>query len=192
VNPSIRYQPLRGNSGFYFVRNNIRTRAALKDAVMRTDQLFVSRSHQQTLLEVLSEHISYHGLRVKTFDAYDTHYFPNGGHFQTNKAFMKEFIAGKLKDVVYLFHMNWTTKKHFKLAYMRQMGEWFVRDTCLNQPLNTTLWGHANNAQNEHDGTISTTCCSREPLFSCHYRDKPSIKECKSSPAQEKDGPSWW
>lgn len=176
------------------MRNNDRTRSAFKDAVTRTDELFVSFSHQQTLLEVLSEHISYHGLRVKTFDADDTTWFPNGGHFLIRPTFMKDFIAGKLKDV-YLFHMNWTGNKKVKLAYLKQMGEWFVRDTCTNRPLKKTLEEHSNLTQAlSGNFSIGHVCCSREPLFSCHYRDKPSIRECKSSPSLDgKNGTkSWW
>jgi len=194
MNPVIRYQPLRGNSGFYYVRNNARTRAAMKDAVLKTDQLFASRSHQQTLLELLSEHISYHGLRVKVFDGHDTNYFPTGGQFHLKKGFMKSLINGELNDV-YLFHMNWTHDKKEKLAFLKQMGEWFVNDKCYGHPLGRTLDAYRSDPNttgaNNSSRSIADTCCSKEPLFSCHYRDLPSIKPCNNSRAFWNRS-SWW
>lgn len=194
MNPGIRYQPLRGNSGFYYVRNNERTRSAMKDAMLKTDQLEASRSQQQTLLELLSEHISYHGLRVKTYDGDDTNYFPTGGQFHKNRRFMKQFLRGELDDV-FLFHMNWTKNKKEKLNYLKQLGMWFVEDTCYNKPLRDILESHgklSNMTDGYQERPIVQACCSAEPLFSCHYRDKPSIQPCKDSPPYAHDGRIWW
>lgn len=197
MNPAVRYQPLRGNTGFYYVRNNNRTRSALKDAILKTDQLETSRSQQQTLLEILSEHISYHGLRVKVFDGRDTAYFPTGGHFHLLKGFMKSFLAGELTDV-FMFHMNWTKNKREKLDFMKQMGLWFVQKTCdMGTFMNKTLSAPNMSPQNAstnglENSAIVNACCSREPVFSCHFRDKPSMKSCKHRPPYVPGAKSWW
>lgn len=193
MNVGIRFQPWRGNSGFYFVRSNDRTRAALKDFVMRTDHLATARCDQQTFLEVVSEQVSLWGLRIKTFDADDTVHFPAGGHFHLKKDFMKKFLEGQFNDDLFVFHMNWTSDKHEKMAYLRQLGLWYVQDTCVEQSLESTF-ATLSDLRNKHGNhlTISDSCCSKEPLFSCQYRDKPSLKPCVDSPATVDDSPSWW
>lgn len=166
----------------------------MKDAVLRTDLLYTSQSHQQTLLEVLSEHVSLFGLRIKTFDADDTVFFPDGAHFQRKKTFMKDFIKGKFEKDVYIFHMNWNRNKKEKTDYMRQMGQWFVKDTCSGQPLNTTLavYSKVRSMFGSSNATMVSVCCSREALFSCHWRDKPSILPCNTSPARDRKSASFW
>ncbi len=165
----------------------------MKDFVMMTDHLSASHCDQQTLMEVLSEHVSLWGLRIKTFDADDTNFFPAGGHFHLKKDFMKDFVTGKLENDVYVFHMNWTGGKKEKMEYLMQMGQWYVKDTCKNEVLQVMLTSHSNLtntlAANE---TIENTCCSKEALFSCHFRDKASIKPCKNSTAKFGESPSWW
>ncbi len=164
----------------------------MKDVVLRTDHLFSSHSHQQTLLEVLSEHVSLFGLRIKTFDADDTVFFPDGAHFHTKKVFMKDFIKGKFDKDLYIFHMNWNKNKKEKIDYMRQMGQWFVKETCADQSLNETLAALSNlKSSLGGNATIGHTCCSLEPIFSCHWSDKPSIHPCKDKPARDARASFW-
>ena len=162
----------------------------MKDFLTKSDHLMASHSEQQTLVEVMSEHVSLWGLRVKVFDADDTNYFPCGGHYHLRPRFMKKIVKGELDDEVYMFHMNWNSNKTDKVAFMRQMGHWFVHDQCMDENKNK-----ASSLLETSGGNSSTTaesCCSREALFRCHYRDKPSIKPCKDSPAHIADKPSWW
>ena len=69
--------------------------------------------------------------------------------------------------------MSWTSNKANKKLYFEQMGEWRVKEGC---PLDS-----------DGDG-----CCLAEPMIKCHYRDKPSIIPCKSSPPIDKGKPSFW
>ena len=76
--------------------------------------------------------------------------------------------------------MCWTLNKDDKVKYMRQMGMWYVRDECIGE-----------NAVANH-GDAAARCCAAEPLVTCHYRDKPSITSCVSSPPKDKGRASFW
>ena len=77
----------------------------------------------------------------------------------------------------YIFHMSWTLNEDDKLKFLRQMGMSYVNADCIGK---------------EVGDDIVSTCCSVEPLFACHYRDKPSIKSCSDSPPKDKNGLSFW
>jgi hypothetical protein len=95
---------------------------------------------------------------------------------------MTDFYAGKVQPII--FHMSWTLNKDNKLLFFRQMGQWYVQDKCISTKVS------------EIDGAdpadLAASCCSAEALFSCHYRDKPSLKPCKHSPPIDKGKRSWW
>ena len=64
------------------------------------------------------------------------------------------------------------------LSYVR-----YVQDQCVGKKPDEI----------KHDGTdLVKACCSAKELFSCHYRDKPSIKPCKDSPPIDKQNKSFW
>ena len=145
------------------------------DLILKTD------SHQQALVAVLSEHANLYGLRVKALSR-DDDGFPGGYHFhQKSGAFMKAFFAKEKQP--YIFHMSWTTNKDNKLLFFRQMGEWYLQDQCIQKKTSEI------ELQNND---FVESCCSAAPLFSCHYKDKPSIKPCKDSPTIDKRGKSFW
>ena len=174
--------PYSANSGFYFVKHNNRTRHFLTSLLMAGDLILKTDSHQQALIATLNEHVSLYGLKAKVLSR-DMEEFPGGYQFhQHSKVYMKKFYAGEMKP--YIFHMSWTLNKNNKLLFLRQMGEWYVQDQCIQEK-----------ASDIHDGeeyNLVSTCCSAEPIFSCHYRDKPSMKPCKHSPPIDKGRPSWW
>ena len=137
-------------------------------------------SHQQALIATLNEHVSLFGLRVKVFSR-DTPEFPGGYQYHQNTGkYMRQLFAGEVNP--FIFHMSWTLNKDNKLLFLRQMGEWYVQDQCVHKEAK------------EIDGGDSFlgTCCSAEPLVSCHYRDKPSKIPCKDSPPIDKGRPSFW
>ncbi len=179
---SVRYAPYSANSGFYFVKHNNRTRHFLTSLLMAGDLILKTDSHQQALIATLNEHVSLYGLKAKVLSR-DMEEFPGGFQFhQHSKMYMKKFYAGEMKP--YIFHMSWTLNKNNKLLFLRQMGEWYVQEKCIQEK-----------ASDIHDGeeySLVRTCCSAEPLFSCHYRDKPSLKPCRHSPSIDKGRPSWW
>lgn len=66
------------------------------------------------------------------------------------------------------------------------MGEWYVNEQCVDKSLSDIA------RVKSGDFRFVETCCSKEPLFSCHYRDKPSMKSCAGSPPIDKGKPSFW
>eukprot|EP00618_Florenciella_parvula_P004531 CAMPEP_0119526638 /NCGR_PEP_ID=MMETSP1344-20130328/41209_1 /TAXON_ID=236787 /ORGANISM="Florenciella parvula, Strain CCMP2471" /LENGTH=100 /DNA_ID=CAMNT_0007565671 /DNA_START=1 /DNA_END=303 /DNA_ORIENTATION=+ len=58
----------------------------------------------------------------------DKEHFPQGQVFHHNKPVMMEFVEGTKQP--YVFHMCWTASKVDKLKYMKQVGMWFLTDTC--------------------------------------------------------------
>ena len=145
------------------------------DLILKTD------SHQQALVAVLSEHASLYGLRVKVLSR-DEDDFPGGYHFhQKSGNYMRAFFAKEKHP--YIFHMSWTTNKDNKLLFFRQMGEWYLNDQCIQKKHSEITLA---------DNDFVKSCCSAEALFSCHYKDKPSIKPCKDSPPIDKRGRSFW
>jgi len=148
------------------------------------DLIFACRSHQQVLITLLAEANSVAGLRVKVFSK-DEDDFPGGYHYHTRRNdYMKQLVRGE-KDP-YIFHMSWTLNKNDKLKFLRQMGMWYVSDDCIGKRATDILSGE------RAGGDIVSACCSAEPLITCHYRDKPSIKSCADSPPKDKYGQSFW
>jgi len=187
---SVRYAPYSPNTGFYFVRNNERTQYFFSTFVKMGDIILQSGSHQSALTAVLNEQTSYRGLKVKILsrdgdDFYGTDSnFPGGYHFHRSSEYMKRMFSGEIKP--YMFHMSWTKNKANKRLFFEQMGDWFVEDKCAGSTAETIL------ESAQKGSTLVSLCCSAEPLFECHYRDKPSIKPCRSSPPIDEGHKSFW
>jgi Nucleotide-diphospho-sugar transferase len=62
---SPQYQPWSANSGFYYVRSNIRTKYLWTSLLRQGDLILRAKSHQAALSILLSEHSSLFGLKVK-------------------------------------------------------------------------------------------------------------------------------
>jgi Nucleotide-diphospho-sugar transferase len=179
---SVRYAPYSANSGFYFIRYNARTRHLLTSVLMAGDRIVRSRSHQQVLIALLNEHVTLYGLKVKVMSR-DKEEFPGGYHYhQRSKEYMKDLFVGNVNPLI--FHMSWTSNKVNKILFFRQMGEWYVPENCIQRKVGEIT-------KNNVD-SLATGCCVDEPIFSCHFRDKPSIHPCYSSPPLDKEQPSWW
>lgn len=179
---SLRYTPWSANSGFYFIRNNHRTQYFLSQMVLSGDLILKTFSHQQALVAVLSEHASLYGLKVKILNRADDE-FPGGFHYHQKgkKAYFRQFFEGN-KDP-YVFHMSWTFNKDNKLLFLKQLGEWYVHEQCVEKKLDEIAHGGQK---------LSQVCCSAEALFSCHYRDKPSKAPCSDSPPIDEAGKDFW
>jgi len=183
---TVRYAPYSANSGFYYVRYNERTEYFFSALLLAGDLILKTDSHQQALIALLSEHTSLYGLTVKVFSR-DEDDFPGGFQYhQVTGKYMRRFFAGEAHP--YIFHMSWTSNKDNKLLFLRQMGEWYVKDECVHKSVS--------DVSSLLDTTTShpfrAACCSSEPLFSCHYRDKPSREPCHDSPPIDEGKPSWW
>mmetsp|Transcript_45068 Transcript_45068/g.94502 ORF Transcript_45068/g.94502 Transcript_45068/m.94502 type:complete len:636 (-) Transcript_45068:263-2170(-) len=162
-----RYAPYSANSGFYYIRNNERTKLLFRTMMYSSDLIHACRSHQQILISMLAENNSLTGLKVKVLSR-DGDDFPGGYHYHMDRNYMKKFVKGE--KAPYIFHMCWTLNKDDKLKFLRQMGMWYVNDHC-----------EGNN-----------DCCSAKPVITCYYRDKPSIKSCADSPPKDKGAHSFW
>ena len=186
------YAPYSGNTGFYYVQNTPRTQVRMtfysrSSATVRSfsrstpsynnllqyflnsllvsgDLITATRTHQAPFLSILSEHASLHGLRVKILPDDD---FPGGMHFQHKPIYMKNLLnssdAVEQDERPYIFHMSWSENKNRKLEFFQQMGEFYVKDSCLIGS-NTSSRGEAGQKE------LSTECCSAEPIIKCHYR----------------------
>lgn len=173
---SVRYTPYSANSGFYYVRHNDRTRAFLNTLLMSSDIILETDSHQQAMIAVLTEHVSLYGLRVKVV-AREEEDMPGGYQWNMKSGkYMKAFFAGEIKPLI--FHMSWTNNKGNKMKYFQQMGSWHVQEMCIGKKKDE-ISGSGSSSSSD----LTSTCCSAEPIFKCHYSDKPSIHPCKDSPA---------
>jgi hypothetical protein len=184
-NHALFYAPYSANTGFYYVRNNDKTKYFFNSFLMQGDRIFGSGSHQIPLIAHLSEQASLHGLRVKILDRIG---FPGGKtyHSRGEKPFLKDLMSGapsekKTTRDTQIFHMSWTNNKVNKIKFYQQMGEWYLKETC-----------SARHASSELKGDDTRDCCVAEPIVSCYYRDKPSKVPCKDSPPIDKGGSSWW
>mmetsp|Transcript_39617 Transcript_39617/g.67481 ORF Transcript_39617/g.67481 Transcript_39617/m.67481 type:complete len:192 (-) Transcript_39617:35-610(-) len=182
---SLRYAPYSANTGFYYVRNNDKTKFLFRNLLFMGDMVISMTSHQQALAALLDEHASLTGLRVKTMSGVD---FPGGYHYHRKKeiGFLRDIATGK--HVPYLMHMSWTTNKKNKLLFFQQMGLWYTNQQCESG-------GGVTVANGLSDGEdLESQCCSATPLIKCHFKDKPSSPECKgsSAPNIDKNGKSFW
>jgi hypothetical protein len=183
---TIRYAPYSANSGFYFVRYNARTQYFLTSLLQAGDLILKTDSHQQALIALLVEHVSLYGLRAKVLSR-DMEEFPGGYQYHmVSGKYMKALYAGEVDPII--FHMSWTMNKDNKLLFFKQMGEWYVQEQCIHKKVDE-IPGFI---KSDDPTSFVSTCCSAEPLISCHYRDKPSKIPCKDSPPIDKGKKSWW
>mmetsp|Transcript_6501 Transcript_6501/g.9290 ORF Transcript_6501/g.9290 Transcript_6501/m.9290 type:complete len:591 (+) Transcript_6501:101-1873(+) len=176
-----RYAPYSANSGFYYVRNNEMTKYFFTSLLYSGDQILQCTSHQQVLIQVMTEHASHFGLRVKVLER-DMEEFPGGWHYhRNNKTFMKKLIDGKVNPQI--FHMSWTKNKDNKIKFFQQMAEWYTEDKCIQRKRKDIA---------DEDSSLVESCCLSEPNIVCHYRDKPSKIPCKDSDPIDKGHPSFW
>ena len=70
--------------GFYFVRNNPKTVYFFEMLLRHGDYITKVKSHQAGLTSVMNEHVSWKGLRVKTFPRGPNTLFPGGGEYHTS------------------------------------------------------------------------------------------------------------
>jgi hypothetical protein len=182
--------PYGVNTGFYYVRNNERTNYFFTSLLLSGDTVFRSFNDQADIGVRLADHSSTYGLKVKVIPRREP-ITPGGFQFHDNsdfgKQYMKNIMDGTWKP--YIFHMSWTEGKADKIFYWRQIGQWYVKDQCIGKLFHEILDG---SPKHEANTVVHMNCCSSEPIVSCHYRDKPSIKPCSDHPPKDKDEPSWW
>ena len=205
---SLRYAPYCANSGFYYVRYNDRTRYLFISLLLQSDMIAAHGSHQQVLVSLLTEHASLTGLKVKVLGHDD---YPGGWDYHRHGRwdYLRKIPSGG--TIAEIFHMSWTKNKDNKVLFMKQMGMWHLKEGCYSKKLEEILPlsrgtevkrrleeevmpDHGTVASNQASAKVDifSLCCSAEPLISCHYRDKPSVIDCSSSPPIDKGGASFW
>ena len=140
------------------------------------DTISKYHSHQHALAQLVNEHISWNGLRVKVHANEYGNPFPGGFEFNRRHEYMKDLLVTKeTKQDPYIFHMCWTEGKHHKIKFYHQMGQWYVKDGF------------------DSGGCTGLDCC-QQPQPKCHFRDMPSVIPCKDSPPLDPDRPgdSFW
>jgi hypothetical protein len=186
-NRQLRFAPYSANTGFYYVRSNEKTQHFFRQFLYSADLIAAWYSHQAVLIALLGEHSSMMGLSVKVYSK-EMEEFPGGLQFHRKKEVMKSIIAGTSN--AYIFHMSWTENKSFKFKYLQQLGEWYVNDNCLDKEAHEIYSGFKGGSDGVEDiikhGSLISSCCAAEPIFKCHYRDKPSKIPCPDSPYTEK------
>ena len=146
---SARYTPLYTNSGFYFIRNNMRTQFFMHRMLMAYDTVLAVRSHQHALIMLLLEHMARHGLTVGVLDPL---LFPQGQIFHRKKAIMQSFVDGTERP--YVFHMCWTAGRTDKLRYLKNMALWFLEPKC-----DQDSWkGHRDHGNSTFDHNQANCC----------------------------------
>jgi hypothetical protein len=182
--------PYGVNTGFYFVHYNDRTSYFFTSLLLSGDTIFRSFNDQADIGVRLADHSSTYGLKVKVIPRTEP-ITPGGFQFHDisdyGKDYMKNILNGS--STPYVFHMSWTDGKPDKIFYLRQMGQWYVKDQCIGKLFQEIL---DKTPKEDATSIIPTKCCSSEPIVSCHFRDKPSIIPCTDHPPKDKDAPSWW
>ena len=98
--------------------------------------------------------------------------------------------GGGQKVDPYAFHMCWTASKVDKLKYLQQLGGWFLHPTCDEASIRRSAL--ESKGKQGAKGSLVTTCCSEEPVVTCHFRDKASKHSCSASPSKDKNKKSFW
>jgi len=67
---------------------------------------------------------------------------------------------------------------------------WFVKEQCIDQKALNYVDHNAESA--EMINNFVNSCCSKNALISCHFKDKPSAVNCNSSPSIDIGGKAFW
>ncbi|CAB9497746.1 Nucleotide-diphospho-sugar transferase [Seminavis robusta] len=183
------YAPYSANTGMYYIRNNDRTRYFINSLLLSGDLITATHSHQIALISLLNEHASLYNLKVKILSR-DADEFPGGFTYHKRFDYMRNLFAGKVKP--YLFHMSWTENKKNKQSFFKQMGNWYLEEKCVASTVEEITRKDKKIRRSNSHAYLAEPCCSKEPLVSCSYRDKPSVIPCKDSPPLDKGKKSFW
>jgi len=181
---TVRFAPYSANTGFYYVRNNNKTKWLFTSFVyISKDLLKMNRSHQELMTLLLSEHSMSYGLRVKVLTDHPS--IMGGFDYHVNsRTLMKDIYVHGTKPKPMVFHMYWTHSYIQKIEFLKQMGMWQTDKMC--------VFGKKE-LFNAADGeNLKNLCCAAQPIVECTYSDKPSIVSCVGSPKLTKGASDFW
>jgi len=113
--PSPHYAPLHANTGFFFLRNNERSRTFWQQAFDHFDKVY-DYSGQQKHVNMLLVARYFRGLKLDILPEAD---FANGHLFTSSD-------VSKLPPDPYVIHFSWTRNLEHKMEKYRQANEWYL------------------------------------------------------------------
>lgn len=82
------------------------------------------------MAQLLVEHYSKTGLAVHILPH---RLFSIGQQYHRKKDFMRGLVSNTINPRPFVFHWSWTAGKHEKLAYSKETGMWYLRDTMCDE-----------------------------------------------------------
>jgi hypothetical protein len=164
--------PYAANTGFFYARNNERTRHLFRSWLFNLEILFAAFGDQPVMNTILPEESSLTGLRVKVLKIEE---FPCGNtlYEPRYRDFRKDLLENK-RNNTYILHVNWTHKRE-KVGFVKQLGIYYVQENCTEGQEGERIT--FNSAKS--DASFMDTCCSSKPIgVRCHFPDKPSVIPC--------------
>lgn len=122
---SERFNPLFGNTGFYYVRYTPTTRVMMQELLFSNHLIEKHKSHQAVVIQRMNDMISKYGLRYKLLPM---DLFPTGMVYHHRKSLMSKITSGQHQPFV--FHMCWTKNRVEKLIYFKKSNMWYLPKTC--------------------------------------------------------------
>ncbi len=121
---SLRFSPIDGNSGFFYIKYNHKTLFMQEELMKAVNELMYTHSHQMTLTRYINEANSVFGL---LYYILDIRQFPSGYMYHHNKTYLSELMDNKY--VPYVFHMCWTASRKDKVIYFKKLGYWYLKES---------------------------------------------------------------
>ena len=156
-----RYTPFFVNSGFFFVKNNERSRF-FQEKMMKcgASEIGRSHSHQSVLIKHLSESHHLVGLKVLVLDK---DLFPSGEAYHDRKKYLKTVIERTFTP--YVFHMCWTTNRIDKVIYFKEIGLWYLpeeKQCTSGRDMHSITKSTRGKRGSKDDSSIKNRCCRRD------------------------------
>jgi hypothetical protein len=106
-----RFTPFFVNSGFYYQKNNPRTKYLMEKMLKTVAEISATHSHQATLIRHITESHHLYGLQIGVMNEEQ---FPSGIMYHHNKKYLKAVI--EKKKVPFVWHMCWTQSREEKVG----------------------------------------------------------------------------
>ena len=111
-----------GNSGFFMIRSNCKTRIFMDTIISLIGLVFVGRSDQMLWNILIDERV----FRMINFEVLNSDLYING-----NRASKDKYIAELNLDDIILFHSSWTMDIFDKIDKFNKLDTWyFTKDKC--------------------------------------------------------------
>lgn len=164
--------PYAANTGFFYARNNERTRHLFRSWLFHLEILYAAFGDQPVMNTILPEESSLTGLRVKVLKIEE---FPCGNIlYEPRYQDLRKDLLENKRNTTYMLNVNWTHKRE-KVGFVKQLGIYYVQEKCTEgQEVERITFNSA-----KSNASFMDTCCSSTPIgVRCHYPDKPSVISC--------------